>query len=296
VTDYYAGRSGVITGAGAGIGRALAVDLARRGARLALWDANPDALAETADLCRRVSADSRSSDVRAQVVDVTNVNQLSQHAADTVDAFGRLDLAFCVAGVIHTGTVLASASSDIERVLDVNLRGTIHTVSALLPHLLASGDGHLVTMSSTFGLIALPKYSAYCASKFAIRGYTEALRLEMAVTGRPVAVSCVVPGGVRTQIVSRGTFADDEDPAAISRAFDRRLARTTPEQAARQILRGVQRRKPQILIGADARLVALLMRATGAGYQRILPRLLGYFGQAGGTRPATSRRSGDDRG
>jgi short-subunit dehydrogenase len=152
----------------------------------------------------------------------------------------------------------------------------------------ASSNGHLVAMSSAFGLIGVPRYSAYCASKFAIRGYTDALRLEMVTGGLPVTVSCVVSGGVRTQIVRSGSFATGEEQEAVAEGFERRIARTSPEQAAARILRDVQRGKPQIFVGTDARLVALLTRATGTGYQRLLPRLLGR-GATARRRPPTRR-------
>jgi short-subunit dehydrogenase len=197
-----------------------------------------------------------------------------EHAADVREEFGRVDLAFCVAGVIHTGTLADSDLADFEHVMNVNLWGTVNTVKALLPMIAASGEGHIVTVSSAFGLMAAPRYSAYATSKFAVRGFTEALRQEMAVGGQSVRVSCAFPGGVRTQIIRTGRFAAGEDAAATADRFDRRIARTTPERAASTILRGVQRGRAQILVGADAHLVWLLLRVVGASYQRILPWIL----------------------
>lgn len=265
--DFYAGRGVVVTGAGAGIGRALALQLAYRGANLMLWDRDGEGLAVVAERCRGWGVP-----VRTAVVDVGDRAAVLEHAAGVTEA-GPVDLLFCVAGTIHTGTVLESDLEDVEHVMRVNFWGTVHTVKALLPHIIASGRGHIVTVSSAFGLLAVPRYGAYCASKFAVRGFSEALRQELARGDHPVRVSCAYPGGVRTQIMRQGRFAAGEDAEAVSAQFDR-IARTTPSAAAAAILRGVRKGKPQILVGADARLVAALLRVTGADYQRILPRIM----------------------
>lgn len=263
--DEFTGRTGVITGAGAGIGRALAMALADRGAHLVLWDRDPDGLAETARRCRRTGVR-----VRTDVVDVAG-RDVVHAAADAVRSDdGPVRMVFCLAGVIHTGSVLASRPEDVDRLLAVNLHGTVHTVEAFLPQVLAAGGGHVVTTSSAFGLLAVPKYSAYCASKAAVLAYTDALRLELLAAGAPVAVSCVVPGGVRTGIVRTGGFAPGEDAEAVAARFDTSIARTTPEQAADAILAGVARGRARILVGRDARTVALVARLTGTAYQRLL--------------------------
>jgi short-subunit dehydrogenase len=267
-TDYYAERVSVITGAGSGIGRALALDLAGRGAHLALWDRDGQTLADTAHRCREAGAR-----VRTDIVDVSDRRAVLERSVAVHGEFGRVDLVFCVAGVIHTGTVLDSDVEDVEHVLNINFWGVVHTTRAFLPHVISSGVGHLVTMSSAVGLIALPRYSAYCASKFAVRGFTESLRQELATNGVPVAVSCVYPGGVRTPIVRHGRFATGEDPATAADRFDTRIARTTPEKAASVILRGVQHGRARILVGTDARFVSAVVRVTGGAYQGILPWL-----------------------
>ena len=188
--SYYAGRVAVITGAGSGIGRALALGLARRGAHLALSDRDGEAADDTARQCRRAGGQAR-----ADMIDVTDRRAVLDHAAGVSGDFGRVDMAFCVAGIIHTGSLLASEFSDIELVINTNLVGVINTAKAYLPHVIASGDGHIVTVSSGFGLVGIPHYSAYCATKFAVRGFSESLRQEMELDGHPVAVTCVVPGG-----------------------------------------------------------------------------------------------------
>jgi short-subunit dehydrogenase len=232
---YFAGRVAVITGAGSGIGRALAVRLAGAGAQLALLDRNGPAAEATARQCRAAGA-------RAwvQAIDVTDQEALERCAAAAAAEFGGIGLLCCAAGVIHTGTVLASRWDDTARLVNVNLLGTMGTVTAFLPRLVASGGGHVILCSSGFGLLAAARYSAYSASKFGVRGYGEALRMEMALSGHPVQVTCAYPGVVRTPIVRTGTFADGEDAAATADAFDR-LARTEPSRAAAIIVSRARR-------------------------------------------------------
>jgi short-subunit dehydrogenase len=274
--DFFAGRQAVVTGAAAGIGRAVALQLAYRGTGVRLWDTDSEGLGRVADRCRGWGVP-----VHTDVVDVGD-RAAVQRAAGSVE--GRpVDLLFCVAGTIHTGAFQDSDLDDIEHVMRVNYWGTVNAVKATLPQLVASGRGHVITVSSAFGLLAIPRYSAYCASKFAVRGFSDALRQELAMGLHPVRVSCAFPGGIRTQIVRRGRFASGEDVEAISGQFDRRIARTTPAAAAATILRGVQHGRPRILVGADAQLVSALLRVTGEGYQRILPRIL---------QRTASRRSG----
>jgi short-subunit dehydrogenase len=155
--------------------------------------------------------------------------------------------------------------------MEIDFYGVLHGTQAFLPHLIASGDGYLVNISSVFGLIAVPKQAPYNAAKFAVRGLTEAVRLEMAVENKPVTVSCVHPGGIRTSI-ARNATAIGVDAQAQADLFDTVLARTPPEEAARVILDGVLAGKPRILVGADARILDALVRLTGAGYQRLVVR------------------------
>ena len=271
--DYFAGRTCLLTGAGGGIGRALAVELVRRGARLVLWDCDGPALAATV---AAVDEAATGRVLRVDVVDVADhaaVAEAVQAAGDGVGP-GGVDLLVCLAGVIHTGSVLASAPAHVEHVIAVNLLGMVHTVSAVLPLVVASGRGQVVTTSSAFGMVAVPRYSAYCATKAAIRAWTDVLRLELEEARLPVRVSCVLPGGVATGIVRNGGFADGEDAAAVVARFENTVARTSPQQAAQAIVAGVERGRRQILVGGDARAVAVLTRLTGTAYQRVLPRLL----------------------
>jgi NAD(P)-dependent dehydrogenase (short-subunit alcohol dehydrogenase family) len=194
-------------------------------------------------------------------------------SAAVFGGFGRVDLVFCVAGIIHTGSVLTSEFADFEHVINVNLWGGVNTVKAFLPYVIASGGGHVVNVSSAFGLIAAPHYSAYNTSKFAVRGFSESLRQEMAFDGHPVSVTWVYPGGVRTPIMRNGRFAGDEDAGAVTARFDTKVARMGPDKAASIILRGVARRRAQVLVGADAHLASLLARTAGSGYQGLMPWL-----------------------
>lgn len=262
---YYTGQVAVVTGAGSGIGRALSVRLAREGAPLALLDRDGPAVRATARHCQ--DAGSRAW---AHTIDVTDREALEACAEAAVAEFGRVDLLCCAAGVIHTGTVQASTWDDTTRVIRVNVLGMMGTVAAFLPRLLASGGGHVVLCSSGFGLLGTARYTAYCASKFAVRGYSEALRMEMTLGGHPVKVTCAYPGVVRTPIMRSGTFADGEDAAAVADGFDR-LARTEPGKAAEVILRRARQGRASAVVGADARAAALAVRLLGTGYLRAAP-------------------------
>lgn len=263
--NYYQGRAAVVTGAGSGIGQELAVQLAGLGARVAAVDVDGAAAEQTARLCGKAAV--------AEAADITDYAALAALAPALAAALGGVDLLFCAAGVIHSGSLLDSDVTDFQRVISVNLGGTVNTVKAFLPHLAESGAGQVVTFSSAFGLAAVPRYSAYCASKFGIRGLSEALRLELALEGCPVTVTCVYPGAVRTPIVRSGTFAPSLNRAAVAAGFDR-LARTDPAAAAATVLRKVRQGRGHAYVGADARVVALAVRAAGGSLTGPLVRVL----------------------
>ncbi|MDT5328252.1 MAG: hypothetical protein QOF25_5404, partial [Mycobacterium sp.] len=163
---------------------------------------------------------------------------------------------------------------DIERVMDVDFWGVVNGTKAFLPHLIESGDGHVVNVSSIFGIFSVPGQAAYNAAKFAVRGFTEALRQEMAMAKHPVKVTTVHPGGVKTAIARNMTAADGIDIKELAQTFDKKLAGTTPEKAATIILDAVRKNRARVLVGPDAKALDLIVRVTGSGYQRLFSSVI----------------------
>ncbi|MDT7600432.1 MAG: hypothetical protein QOK26_2509, partial [Pseudonocardiales bacterium] len=256
-------RVAVITGAGSGIGRALALDLAGRGARLALSDVDEVAVADTAARCEKLGVQARGYQL-----DVSDRAAMTAHADQVVAEFGRVNLVVNNAGVALMATVEDMSYEDFDWIVGINFWGVVHGTKAFLPHLIASGDGHLVNISSVFGFVGVPTQSAYNATKFAVRGFTEALRQEMLLEKRRVGVSCVHPGGIRTNIARDARAPENSTSQQRANDFSR-IARTTPEQAAKTILRGVERKRARILIGPDAYVFDAAPRLLGSGYQRL---------------------------
>jgi short-subunit dehydrogenase len=180
------------------------------------------------------------------------------------------------AGVGSVGPIEQTPYREFERVMAANFWGVVYGTKEFLPHLIESGDGHVITVSSVFGLVAAPWVSAYDASKFAVRGFTESLRAEMLATRRPVRVTAVHPGGVRTAFADHSHAAPGEHKAAIESAFHK-IALTTPDGAARAILRGVQLRRARVLVGPDARLADLAQRVLGSQYERVAALTARWF-------------------
>jgi NAD(P)-dependent dehydrogenase (short-subunit alcohol dehydrogenase family) len=259
----FADKVSVITGAGSGIGRALSVELARRGARLALSDVDLVRVAETAALCEKEGAD-----VRHYQLDVADRAAMYAHAEAVSGEFGVVNLVINNAGVALMAPVNEMSWEDLEWVMNIDYWGVVHGTKAFLPHLISSGDGHLVNISSVFGLIGAPTQSAYNSAKFAVRGFTEALRQEMLIERRRVGVSCVHPGGIRTNIVRDARTTEGGTTREMHTQFQR-ITLTTPERAARIILRGVERNRPRILVGPDAYVIDAMPRVLGPLYQRI---------------------------
>ncbi|MDN5857861.1 MAG: SDR family NAD(P)-dependent oxidoreductase, partial [Pseudonocardia sp.] len=254
----------VITGAGAGIGRALAIALAERGARLALSDIDAVAVADTAATCEKLGATAVAS-----ALDVADRTAVHAHADQVVAEFGQVNLVVNNAGVALMATVEDMTWEDFEWIMGINFWGVVHGTKAFLPHLIASGDGHVVNLSSVFGLIGVPTQSAYNATKFGVRGFTDALRAEMLVAGHQVGVSCVHPGGIDTNIARAARKPDGMDDEEAARSFAK-IAGTSPDDAAQAIIRGVERNSARILIGLDARVIDLLPRVFGSAYQRVI--------------------------
>jgi NAD(P)-dependent dehydrogenase (short-subunit alcohol dehydrogenase family) len=271
----FADKVVVITGAGSGIGRALALDLAARGAVLALCDIVEPGLAETARLARAAGA----PDVHAEQLDVSDRAAVGRYADSVVGRFGRVNVVVNNAGVALDGALLDVGYDDMDWIMGVNFWGVVHGTKSFLPHLIASGDGHLVNVSSLFGLLSVPNQSLYNASKFAVRGFSEAVRQEMLLAGHPVGVSVVHPGGVKTGIARSGRSATTRSAAEIEAAnthFEEKLARTSAARAAEIILRGVSRNKARILVGADAHVLHTVAKLAGSRYQDLFAR---YFGR-----------------
>ncbi|OZE80571.1 acetoin dehydrogenase [Rhodococcus sp. 15-649-2-2] len=258
----------VVTGAGSGIGRALAIDLAGRGAQLALSDVDASGLADTVAACEKAGAKTRSYEL-----DVSDRAAMYFHADSVVSDFGRVDLVVNNAGVALNADVLDMSWDDFEWVMNVDFWGVANGTKAFLPALIDSGEGHLVNISSVFGLMGIPGQSAYNSAKFAVRGFTEALRQEMKIGRHPVGVTCVHPGGIKTNIVANARGMDSlGDADKVSEAFQR-IARTTPTRAAQVILAGVEKNKPRVLIGPDARGFDTIPRIIGPRYQDIMAPL-----------------------
>ena len=210
----------MITGAGSGIGRALALNLAGRGSLLALSDVDEAGLAETAERARAAGA----REVRTDRVDVADRDAMSRYALDVVQQFGRVNVVINNAGVSLTGDFTDLEFDDIDWIVGVNFWGVVHGTKEFLPHLIASGDGHVVNLSSLFGLVSIPGQTMYNATKYAVRGMSEAIREEMLVAGHPVGVTSVHPGGIKTDIVRNSRVSAKEDKAATAELFDKRLA------------------------------------------------------------------------
>jgi NAD(P)-dependent dehydrogenase (short-subunit alcohol dehydrogenase family) len=261
----FGGKVCVITGAGSGIGRALALELASRGARLAVSDINEQAAAQTAAQAAQTGAAAES-----YALDVAQRDAVFAHAEAVEARFGAVNLVVNNAGVAVAKDLLDMPLEDLEWLMGINFWGVAYGTKAFLPKLIASGDGHLVNISSIFGMIAVPSQSAYNAAKFAVRGFTEALREEMLIAGHPVSVSCVHPGGVKTNI-ARAARSDRFGPEEMGARFER-MAWLTPEKAAKIIVRGIERDAARIHVGADSWALDLMQRALGSGYQRIVAR------------------------
>jgi NADP-dependent 3-hydroxy acid dehydrogenase YdfG len=268
----FAGKVAVVTGAGSGIGQALAIELARSGASVAISDVDTEGLKVTEDRLSAIGAR-----VKADRLDVTERERFLLYADEVKDHFGKVNQIYNNAGIAYTGDVDVTQFKDIERIMDVDYWGVVNGTKAFLPHLISSGDGHVINISSIFGIIAIPGQAAYNSAKFAVRGFTEALRMEMALANHPVKVTTVHPGGIKTAIARNATAAEGVDQADLAHWFDSKMARTSPERAAQTILDGVAKNKARVLIGIDAKLLDGIVRLTGSGYQRGLVALANRF-------------------
>lgn len=261
-----------ITGAGSGIGRGLALALASDGARLALSDINTANLAETASLCGL-----QDELIHQQALDVADRGAMEAWAAKVVEHFGAVHVIINNAGVALNVSVEHLEQTDFEWLMGINFWGVVHGTQVFLPYIKQQEWGHIVNISSLFGLMSVPNQSAYNAAKFAVRGFTESLQMEMRISQNNIGVSCVHPGGVATNIANasrhgealgmEGTTVEER----VSRGNEL-LARTTPDQAAQIIIRGIVENRPRVLVGWDARLLDWLVRLMPINYRKILIR------------------------
>lgn len=257
-----------VTGAGSGLGREIALQLAERNWSLALADRDYDALQHTQSIC----ASPRGA-VRATRVDVAARVEINSWAEEVRDALGGVDAVFNVAGVLYTGDVIDTPPSDFDHVMDTNFYGVVNGSRAFLPDILQSRRGRIVNVSSAFGIMSAPGYSAYNSSKFAVRGFTEALGQELRLTSRTARATCVISGGLKTSIARTARAAPGVDQTQTANLFDRHIARTDPANAARRIIEGAWTGKSRVTVGNDAVLVDLATRLLGSQYQQILPAI-----------------------
>ena len=270
-------RVAAITGAGSGMGRSLAVQLARAGCHLALADRHAASLAETAQLAAAAAPHVVGAPLRitTRVLDVADRTAMFDWAAESAAQHGRVNLVFNNAGVALSSTIDGMDYADLEWIVGINFWGVVHGTKAFLPHLKAAGEGHIVNTSSVFGLFAQPGMSGYNATKFAVRGFTEALRQELDLMKCGVSATCVHPGGIRTAIAQSSRIAPNmigfmiENEQQGKDDFEKFFI-TTADDAARVILDGVRKNRRRVLIGRDARAADWLARTLPAAYQALV--------------------------
>lgn len=260
------GKVAAITGAGSGIGRATAKLLAQRGCNVALADIDSTTLAETAEQCRAFGVK-----VSSKKLDVANRKAVHAWADEVSREFGAVHLVVNNAGVALSATVEDMQYEDIEWLMGINFWGVVYGTKAFLPHLKAAGEGHIVNLSSVFGLFAMPTQGAYNAAKFAVRGFTEALRQELEVEGSPIGVTSVHPGGIKTNIARAARYSEREGwvTETSKREFEK-MFRTSPETAANEILDAILKNKRRKLIGPDAVALDLVTRMIPGVFHRLI--------------------------
>lgn len=280
----FSGKVAAITGAGSGIGRALAQALATQGCHLALSDVNEQDLAETVRLC-----EPQGVNVTSATVNVAKRREVENWAKAIARDHGRINLIFNNAGVAHAGAVADASYTDYNWIVDINFKGVLYGTKTFLPYLKDAPDGgHVVNISSIFGLFAQPGMSAYNATKFAVRGLTESLRQELDMEDSGVSATCVHPGGIKTNIARTARMDESlselmgEDTGTLKANFET-LFRTTADESAQAILKAVKRDRRRLLIGAEAHASDWMQRLLPAGYQRLITGALKFNRQRQGT-------------
>tara|TARA_B110000914_G_scaffold97564_1_gene85762 strand:+ start:831 stop:1649 length:819 start_codon:yes stop_codon:yes gene_type:complete len=264
VTDFD-NKVAAITGAGSGMGQSLAVLLTRAGCHVAISDLNADGLEETRAMLNP------AVNVSVHVVDVANRKQMEAFAASANTTHSKINMIFNNAGVTVTGLAEQMPYEDIEWLMNINFWGVVYGCKSFLPYLREADEAAIINTSSIFGTIAVPSQSAYNASKFAVKGYTYALRQEL--IDSHIGVNCVQPGGVKTNIVNSSRFIPTGNESATKQDLVEtfsRLARKSPEQAAAIILDGVLKNKARILVGSDAKIASWIERLAPAAYLKLL--------------------------
>jgi len=263
-------KSAFITGAGSGIGRALAHKLASEGASVYITDINEDDLKKVEEELKQ-----KQVNVQARVLDVAKKDAVFEAASDAEKLFGGVDAVFNNAGVSLSDTAEKMTYEDFEWLMDINFWGVVHGTKAFLPEMLKRGSGHIINVSSIFGHIGVPTQSAYCAAKHAVKGFNESIFYELEGTG--VQIHSVHPGGVDTGIVAHGkhinTMSGKNDMESMQANF-KQAAITTPEQAAEIILNGVNNNQYRILVGKDARMIDRLQRWMPNRWRKMFRRRL----------------------
>jgi NAD(P)-dependent dehydrogenase (short-subunit alcohol dehydrogenase family) len=263
----------VVTGAGSGIGRELAIGLARRGARVAISDVDVAGLNGTAERLATLKAEPH-----VELLDVSDRAAVQAYASSVVAHYGVVHQIYNNAGVAGGAVPVVDCDYDAyERIIAINLWGVIHGTKEFLPYLIESGDGHVVNISSLNGIMAQASMSAYCTTKFAVRGFTESLRAEMLSVGHPVQVTLVHPGGIKTNIATAAITEAEKTGAEITEqqrqraeAYNKKLLKMSPQQAARIILDGVGANRSRVLVGKDAKGVDALVRLTPRYYTKLV--------------------------
>jgi NAD(P)-dependent dehydrogenase (short-subunit alcohol dehydrogenase family) len=260
-----------ITGAASGIGRALALNLADEGCHLAISDINEAGLKETADMVR---AKGKNVRVTTHKVDTAKREQIKQYADEAVKAHGAVHIIINNAGVAIVETLEDLSYEDFEWLMGINLWGVIYGSKEFLPYLKLQDSAHIVNISSVNGIFTNPNNGPYCTAKFAVRGFTETLAQELA--GTNVKVSCVHPGGIKTNIASNAKFYKASDPSLGKEEtvafFNRAMASTTADKAAKIIIAGIKKDKHRIMVGPDAYVLDWLKRLFPVGFQKLAGR------------------------
>ena len=280
----FEGKVAAITGAGSGIGQALALALAAERCHLALSDIDEAGLADTARQAKQLGVE-----VSTHQVDVSQRQQMEDWAQAIVAHHGKVNMIFNNAGVGQGGTVSGTDYADYEWVMAINFWGVIYGTKVFMPYLEQSGDGHVVNISSVLGIMTTPMTSAYCASKFAVRGFTESLRQELDMLDNGVSATCVHPGGIKTNIAQTSRMSESaSDVSGVSASetsalFEKHVLNMTPANAAKIILDAVRHNRRRVLVGKDAKALDAMQRSAPSRYQTVVTAVMSRLrAQSGG--------------